>query len=157
MSVLLHSLGEAGQQLAALNDPTTTDASARLPIVTALALGAAQVEESRSITGEDNSELWAELAENKVAPTDVARALGAVMALAPQPQALQAAVVYTNILTSPGCPVSAAIGHHTAAPLVFPSLLALCFIITAAWCVDSLAGAQHVRSSHVRGLPETAA
>ena len=101
---LLHSLSVAGQELQAVG--VSDDTSEKLAIVQRLEIDEDHIAEATRLAKSTSPELWTQLQGQKVVMADVARAFGSIMTLAPQPQALRAAAVYTTLLNSPGCPVS---------------------------------------------------
>lgn len=100
---LLCALSAAGQEIQAAdaNDDTT----AKLAIVERLTVDNNHIAEARKLVDSGSSELWTQLQTQKIVLADVARAFSAIISLAPEAQALQAATVYASLLITPGCPV----------------------------------------------------
>ena len=100
---LLCALSAAGQEIhvADAND----ESSARLAIVQRLSVNAKHITDAHKLVESESDELWTQLQAQKIVLADVARAFSAIMATAPEGQALQAAAVYSSLLLTPGCPV----------------------------------------------------
>lgn len=114
MLEFLESAAAAGRQLQ--NLPEDGDAAARLRLVAALPIEERLLKQARSLVA-PGSFGWDQLGAGSAQPADLSRALAAAMEVAPPPQALRAAVLYTSLLRTPGCPVSGAcrtLLSHTA-------------------------------------------
>jgi hypothetical protein len=99
----LIALSAAGQDLQAA--AAAEDTPAQVAIVQGLTVEERHIAEARRLATGDASDLWRRLQDEKVVMADLARAFAAIMALAPESQALQAAALYTAVLKTPGCPV----------------------------------------------------
>ena len=101
---ILHELSDAGRELLAVSE--VEDTAAKLAIVQRLGVEECHLAEARSLGSHTRGSVWTALQAEKVVLADVARAFASVMALGTEGQALHAAVVYTHLLNSEGCPVS---------------------------------------------------
>ena len=103
MLQLLSKLSAAGQDLQLVADDD--DIEAKLAIVQRVVLKDSHITMSHKLANAGAPDFWKQLQTQKVVMAEVAGAFSSIITLAPQPQALRAAAIYTSLLKTPGCPV----------------------------------------------------